>query len=46
MEFADKYTTTTLAEKDKVQLSPDAYAITEFIDKLIKKIEQTRLSLI
>jgi hypothetical protein len=43
MEFKDKYTTTAIAEKDKVVLSSDAYAIGEMIEKLINKLEQLRL---
>ena len=33
-------------EEKKISLSNDGYAICEFIDELVRKIEQTRLSLI
>jgi len=44
MEFADKYTSDEKQTK-KTILSTDAYAIGEMIDKLIKKIEHVRTSL-
>ena len=46
MEFKDKYTSTTEKESGKKILSDDAYAITEYLELLIKKIEQTRDCLI
>ena len=50
MEFADKYISETAnAEKPdakKVLVSNDAFAIGDMIDKLIKKIEHARVSLI
>lgn len=49
MEFSEKYISVTQnAEKPdptKIEISNDAYAIGEEIDKLISKIEQTRLAL-
>jgi hypothetical protein len=49
MDFTEKYCIDSerLEEKnkDKKILSDDAFAIGEVIDQLIKKIEQTRLSL-
>ena len=39
MDFREKYTTTAIAEKDKVQLSNDAYAIAEAVDELIKIVK-------
>ena len=50
MKFDEKYINTTenkvKEDKSKVLLSDDAYAIVEFIDLLIKKVEHLRLSLI
>ena len=48
MKFKDKYTLdkTMKDEEDKVQLSPDAYGISDMIQDLINKIEHTRVSLI
>lgn len=34
MEFQQKYTTTAIAEKDKIQLSSDAYAVGEMLSEL------------
>jgi len=45
MEFKDKYTNAKDKEVNKIELTNDAYAITEFIDILIKKIEHARTSL-
>ena len=49
MEFKDKYTNTKDKDKnenkDKAVLSDDAFAIGEVIDMLIKKIDQTRVTL-
>jgi len=47
MNFADKYTTAALKladekEKDKVELSNDAYAISEMLEKV--KIEMWRMA--
>ena len=52
MNFIDNYTTAELKakepekEKDKTEVSNDAFAIGEIIDILIKKIEHARVSLI
>ena len=48
MNFKDKYTLdkTKDEDKDKVQLSADAYSICDMIQDLINKIEHARLSLI
>ena len=48
MNFKDKYTLdkTKDEDKDKVQLSPDAYGIADMIQELINKIEHAKLSLI
>ena len=35
-----------IANKDKTIVSKDAYAISTMIDMLIKKIEQTRVTLV
>ena len=48
----DKYTTSDLlikeplAEKDKIILSNDAYAVSEMLDILINKIDTLRLAFI
>lgn len=44
--FKDKYTTTDNAEKDKIALTTDTYALGEMIQLLIDKIEHARVSLI
>ena len=48
MKFKEKYTLdkTKEEDKDKIQLSPDAYGISDMIQDLINKIEHARLSLI
>jgi len=49
MEFPDKYCITSVStlpeNKTKVIISNDAYAIGEFIEKLMNKIEHARCSL-
>ena len=44
MTFKDKYTLdkTKEEDKDKIQLSPDAYGIADMIQELIKEIERSR----
>ena len=51
MELQDKYTTAVLIAADlsgkeakKIEISSEAYAMGEMIQKLITKIEQARLS--
>ena len=46
MKFKDKYTLdkTKEEDKDKVQISEDAYCIGDMIQDLINKIEHARLS--
>ena len=48
MELKEKYTNTIEKDKEenkkKVILSNDAFAICEFIENLIKKVEHTRIS--
>lgn len=46
MEFKEKYTYASDKEAGKKEISDDAYAVGELLDILVKKIEQTRLSLI
>lgn len=50
MKFKEEYVKESEAlepeHKDKVPISNDAYAIGDMIERLIEKIEHTRLSLI
>jgi ATP-dependent Clp protease adapter protein ClpS len=50
MAFQDKYISTTDKKaqptSEKVVLTDDAYAISEFIDNLITKIEEVRRGLL
>ena len=53
MVIKDKYTTVEKIaadkegeEEKKITISNDGYAVCEFIEDLIRKIEQTRLSFI
>jgi len=49
MKLEEKYTNTTEKDKecnkDKIILSDDAYAVCDFIEILVNKIEHIRLSL-
>lgn len=45
MNLKEEYTNTAKQEPDKIELSNDAYAICQFIESLINKIEHTRKSL-
>jgi hypothetical protein len=45
MDVSDKYTHEKEANPKKILLSNDAFAICEFLDLLIKKIERARMSL-
>ena len=45
MKFKEKYTNEKDNHAEKIKISNEAYAIAEYIDLLITKIEHTRLTL-
>ena len=46
MKFKDKYTNTKDKEVGKIELTNDAYAVSEMIDALIDKIEHARMAMV